>query len=339
MNRVALIGCGAVAESGHVPALLSHDVFTIAAVCDVREERARRLAQQAGGVPHFTDWRAILDGGRFDAAVLALPPEVSADIAIDCLRRGLSVLDEKPLAATLEQGRRVARAVTETGRVFQLGFVLRYGDWIDQLTRLARSCGSPLRTRVGVYDERLNSHDLAHFERIAGFLRTSSAITHEGSHVVDYVSRWSPAAWTSVRATARRTSTDLPGPNVWHAVVSQADRSTIEMDIGWLVPELPPSSIQIEGPLGSLQLDPTTGMGSVKVNGHFEPLKLRAIRPEWNRQYDAFAAAIARGTATEATIEDGLRALEITTACEASARTGTEVHREVEGGACQGVRK
>src|SRR5687767_12626028 len=117
MNRVVLIGCGAVAESGHVPALLRHDAFAIAAVCDVREDRARRLAQQAGGVPHFTGWQAMLEGKEFDAAVLALPPEVSADIAIACLRRGLSVLDEKPLAATLEQGRRVARAVAETGGV------------------------------------------------------------------------------------------------------------------------------------------------------------------------------------------------------------------------------
>jgi predicted dehydrogenase len=190
MNRVALIGCGAVAESGHVPALLHHEAFTIAAVCDVRQDRARQLAQQAGGVPHFTDWRTMLDSGHFDAAVLALPPEASADVAIDCLRRGLSVLDEKPLAATLDQGRRVARAVAETEGVFQLGFVLRYGDWIDELARLARLIGGGrLRTRVAIYDERLDPDDAAHFERIAGFIRTSSAMTHEGSHVVDYVAR------------------------------------------------------------------------------------------------------------------------------------------------------
>ena len=329
MNRVALIGCGAVAESGHVPAMLRHDAFAIAAVCDVREERARRLAQHAGGIPHYTDWRAILDSGEFDAAVLALPPEASADVAIECLRRGLRVLDEKPLASTLEQGRRVARVVAETKGVYQLGFVLRYGQWIDEIARLACMIGGPLRTRVAIYDERLDPDDPAHFERIAGFLRTSSAITHEGSHVVDYVARWSRAPWTRVEATAQRTSPDLPGPNVWRTIVSQADGSEVEIEIGWLLPELPPCGVSLEGPGGSVDFNPTTGVGQWQVHGNRGAMTLAPMRPEWDRQYDAFAKAITDGVATVATIEDGLRALEVTTACEASARAGAVVHREV----------
>lgn len=330
MNRVAVIGCGAVAESGHVPALLRHDAFEVAAACDVREDRASRLARRAGGVPHFTDWRAMLDDGQFDAAVLALPPEASADVAIGCLRRGLSVLDEKPLAATLEEGRRVARAVAETGGVYQLGFVLRYGQWIDEIARLARAIGGPLRTRVAIYDERLDPGDPAHFERMAGFLRTSSAITHEGSHVVDYVARWSPASWTRVRATSQRTSAGLPGPNVWHAVISQADGSEVEIDVGWLLPKLPPCSITIEGPGGRVGFNPTTGVGRWHIHGHRGALVPGPMRPEWDMQYDAFAKAVAQGVAAVATIEDGLRALEITAACEASARAGVAVQRALE---------
>jgi myo-inositol 2-dehydrogenase / D-chiro-inositol 1-dehydrogenase len=330
MNRVALIGCGAIAESGHVPALLRHDAFTIAAVCDVREDRARRLAQHAGGVPHYTDWQVMLDGGEFDGAVLALPPEVSADIAIACLRRGLSLLDEKPLAATLEQGRRVARAVAETGGVFQLGFVLRYGEWIDEIARLARSIGAPLRTRVAIYDERLDPDDPAHFERIAGFLRTSSAITHEGSHVVDYVARWSPAPWALVEATAQRTSPDLPGPNVWRTVIEQADGSEVEIEIGWLLPELPPCAVSVEGSGGRVDFNPTTGVVRWDVGGRRGAMTLTPMRPEWDRQYDAFAKAILNGVATVATLEDGLRALEITAGCEESARTGAVIRREVQ---------
>ena len=327
MNRVALIGCGAVAESGHLPAMLRHNAFAIAAVCDVREDRARRLAQHAGGVPHYTDWRAMLDGGRFDAAVLALPPEASADVAIECLHRGLRILDEKPLASTLEQGRRVARAVAETGGVFQLGFVLRYGEWIDEIARLARAIGGPLRTRVAIYDERLNPADPAHFERIAGFLRTSSAITHEGSHVVDYVMRWSPASWTHVRATSQRTSSELPGPNVWHALLSQEDGSEVEIDIGWLLPELPPCAVSIEGARGRVEFSPATGVGQWHIDDHHDVMTLAPMRAEWDRQYDAFAKAIAGGAATVATVEDGLRALEITSACEASACRGAVVAR------------
>jgi hypothetical protein len=51
------------------------------------------------------------------------------------------------------------------------------------------------------------------------------------------------------------------------------------------------------------------------------------LAPEWQRQYDAFARAIERGAADCATVEDALRALEITAACELSAQQGISISR------------
>jgi hypothetical protein len=51
------------------------------------------------------------------------------------------------------------------------------------------------------------------------------------------------------------------------------------------------------------------------------------LAPEWQRQYDAFARAIERGAADRATVEDALRALEITAACELSAQQGNSISR------------
>lgn len=327
MIRIGLIGCGAVAESGHMPALLRRGDFAPAAVCDVRPEHAARLARAAGGVPAYTDWRAMLDREPLDAVTLALPPEISPDVAVACLDRGLPVLDEKPLASTLADGRRVTEAVARGG-VYQVGFVLRYGDWIRELGRLARRIGTPSRTRVAVFDERLDRANVEHFGRIQGFLADSSAMTHEGSHVVDYASLWNPSPWTRVVAEARRTEPDLRGPNHWTSTFDLADGSTLEVEIGWLLPELPPSSVLIEGPRGRLELDPLTGAGRWEVAGDRGVLALPPLAPEWDRQYDAFAAAIARGSAEVSTIDDGLRALEATLAAEAAARTGRAVERD-----------
>jgi predicted dehydrogenase len=325
MNRVALIGCGAVAEGGHLPALLRHPRFTIAAICDANPGRLDLMAHRAGGVPAYQSWLRLLERKAIDAAVLALPPEVSPDVAIGCLRRGIPVLDEKPLAATVEEGRRVARAVAETGVVYQVGFVLRYGDWVREVARLARAIGTPMRVRVAVYDERLDRSDAAHLARIQGFLRNSSAMTHEGSHVIDYASLWNPTPWTRVRARAERTATDFSGPNRWHATVDLADGSLLEVRIGWLLTELPPCEVAIEGPNGYLELDPSSGTGHCRIGGESATLALPPIAPEWDRQYDAFAEAIERGRAEVATVEDGLRALGVTSACELSALTGASV--------------
>jgi predicted dehydrogenase len=278
-------------------------------------------------VPAYADWRELLDRQTVDAAVLALPPEVSPDVVIACLERAIPVLDEKPLAAAVEDGRRVARAVVQTGGVYQIGFVLRYGDWVREVGRLARAIGTPARIRVGVFDERLDRSDVAHFTRIQGFIRNSSALTHEGSHVVDYAALWNPAPWTRVRAAAERTEPDLDGPNVWHATVDLADGSVLEIEIGWLLPEIPPSTVTVEGPNGRLELNTTRGAGSWKVAGDEGSLSLPPMAQEWDRQYEAFEKALGRGTAVESTVEDGLRALEITAACEISARTGAAVAR------------
>ncbi len=325
MYRVGLIGCGAVAESGHVPTLLRHSRFSVAAVCDTREQRAALLAAQAGGVPMYTDWRELLDRERIDAAVLALPPEISPDIAIDCLERGLPVFNEKPLASSVQDGLRVARAVERTGGTYQIGFVFRYGAWVREIGELARAIGVPARTHVAIYDERLDPANVEHLTRIEGFIRNSSAMTHEGSHVVDYAGLWNPSPWKRVRATAERSLPTLPGPNLWRAEVQLADESVLEIEIGWLLPELPPCGVSIEGPNGRLELNPVTGAGWRRIANHETTLALPPMTPEWDRQYDAFAAAIEGTAPVPATVQHGMRALEITVACEESARTGEAV--------------
>jgi len=327
VNRIALIGCGAIAAGGHAPVIRRHPRFALAAVCDVKPEAARRLAREFGDAPAYEDWRDLLDREEFDAAVLALPPEVSPDVVIECLRRGLPVLDEKPLAATPRDGRRVERALAEFGGVYQCGFVLRYADWVREVGRLAAAIGAPSRTRVTVYDERLDRSDVEHLNRIQSFLANSSAMTHEGSHVVDYAAIWNPSPWTRVRASAERTAPDFKGPNVWRASVESADGSTLDMEIGWLLPALPPCAVSIEGPGGRLELNPSTGIGGWRIGAERGTLALPPLAPEWDRQYDAFAEAIDRGVAATATLADGLRALEVTAAAEASARNGAAVER------------
>jgi myo-inositol 2-dehydrogenase / D-chiro-inositol 1-dehydrogenase len=326
MISLALIGCGEVAESGHLPTILHHDRFRLAAVCDVDAARAKLFAGLAGGVPAYTDWRELLAHEQeLDGVVLALPPEVSPDVAIEALRRGLAVLDEKPLAATVADGRRLQLAVEETRGIYQIGFVLRYGDWVDHVRELTPRLGSPLQISVEVYDERLNPADPLHLARILSFIKNSSAMTHEGSHVIDYVSLWNPSPWTRVSSIAQQTNSAFSGPNVWNAKVELADRSTLDVKVAWLLPEIPESTVTLIGPEGRVEFNCITGKGLVETAGVEQPFEAPPLAPHWGRQYHAFAEAIERGRADYATVYDGLRALETTAACELSARSGASV--------------
>jgi predicted dehydrogenase len=326
---LGLIGCGEVAESGHLPTILDHDRFRLAAVCDVDAARAQLLAARAGVVAVYTDWRELLAREhQLDGVVLALPPEVSPDIAIEALRRNLAVLDEKPLAATVVEGRRLQQAVKEFNGIYQIGFALRYGDWVERIRELAPRLGSPLQINVEVYDERFDPADALHLARIQSFIQNSSAMTHEGSHVIDYVSLWNPSPWTRVSAVAQQTNAAFSGPNVWNAQVELADRSTLNVKIAWLLPEIPHSTVTLFGSEGRLDFNCITGKGLLEIGSAEEPFYAPPLAPHWGRQYQAFADAIERGHATRATVDDGVRALETTAACELSARTGVTVTPE-----------
>ena len=329
MISIALIGCGEVAEGGHLPTILQNDCFRLAAVCDIDLLRAQRLAEMAGAVPTYTNWQNLLEHHpELDAVVLALPPEVSPDVAIESLRRGLAVLDEKPLAATVAAGQRLQQVVEETQGVYQVGFVLRYGDWVERIRRHTPRLGSPVQIFVEVYDERFNPADTVHLARIQSFIKHSSAMTHEGSHVIDYVSLWNPSPWVRVSSVAQQTHPSFSGPNVWNSKIEFADRSTLDVRIAWLLPELPQSTATLIGPEGRIEFNCVTGKGLLEVAGIEEPFECAPLAPHWGRQYQAFSRAIQNGRAECATVYDGLRALETTAACELSARVGSAVTPE-----------
>jgi myo-inositol 2-dehydrogenase / D-chiro-inositol 1-dehydrogenase len=335
--RIGLVGCGDIAETGHVPAILTHPRFALAAVCDVRRERAELLAKMAGGVPIVADHRALIARSDVDAVILALHPEISVDIAIDVLRASKPVLDEKPLARSMEDGLRLAREVEATGGVYQIGFVFRYCDLVQRLAAYSKRIGTPSFMRMCVYDE-INDPvgNPEHFRRIQGILTHSSAITHEGSHPIDYSQYLNPGQLLRVSACATTTDPQFKGPNLWNARFELKDGSLLVIDIGWFLPKLPPSTVTIVGPGGAVSVDARTGEGRADFRDGSAVIAGLPLTQDWKRQLDTFAEAIDRGRAEVATVYDGLRALAATIACERSRHEGTTVDVAIYGRAASG---
>jgi predicted dehydrogenase len=327
--RVALVGCGDIAEKGHLPALLRDSRFEIAAVCDVNAERAALLARQAGGVPSLTNHRELVGRAEIDAAILAMHPYVSVDIAIEFLRQGHAVLDEKPLAATLEDGRRLAAVVEETKGVYQIGFVFRYIPLVKKVAEIARAIGTPAIYGVEIYDERLDRSDTRHFSVLQTKLSKGSVINYEGSHVLDYFQQWNPSPWAHAAATAIRTEEDYKGPNAWDAQLRLRDGSVLHLEISWgLPPPLPGSRFRIAGPRGWMELDLRTACGRWAEGGVVREFQTEPMAQAWQQQLDVFHDGCVTGTVKQSTVQDGLRALVASKACERARETGTVVEVE-----------
>ncbi|KPL25198.1 MAG: hypothetical protein AMJ93_00755 [Anaerolineae bacterium SM23_84] len=135
--RLAIIGCGAVAEERYLPAFNLVSNLALTHIVDLDVERAQDVANRFRIPNCVDDYRAVFD--QVDAVVVATPPKSHARISIDCLNQGLHVLCEKPLATSVEEAQEMINASKQTHTHLAVGMIRRL-SWSSQLlNRLVQS--------------------------------------------------------------------------------------------------------------------------------------------------------------------------------------------------------
>jgi len=116
--RLAILGCGAITETCHLPALRRMGLEP-AVLIDANLERARGLAAGFPGAGAKKNYRDCVE--EYDAALVALPHHLHAPVSVDLLSRGIHVLVEKPMALTHEECERMIHAADSSGAVLAVG--------------------------------------------------------------------------------------------------------------------------------------------------------------------------------------------------------------------------
>jgi len=315
--RTVLIGLGDIAETGHLPALLRHPRFEVVGLCDPDAGRRRRLSELAGGrVETFADVSEVHRRDDIDAVVLALHPEVSVDVAIPFLRKGVAVLDEKPLAVSPEDARRLGDACRHS--IYQIGFAFRYSLFASEVKRHLAEVGDPRAFVISISDERLSDARPEYLAKLQKILLHSSVINHEGSHFVDLVRYWKGEGFEFVSAAASATDSDpmLGGPNIWAASLVGNDGAVCQLNIDWLMPELAENRLRITGLRGVLEVSFSTGRGVLLTNGERREVAFPPFAQNWEEQLNQFARSIDCDSEMGATFFDGLAALLVAGTCE-----------------------
>ncbi|MER3415785.1 MAG: gfo/Idh/MocA family oxidoreductase [Gemmataceae bacterium] len=120
--RMGVVGVGHLGKE-HARILSQLPDVELVAVVDIDPQQARTVARRCG-TRWLTDHRDLLD--CVDAATIAVPTSVHRDVAVDFLRRGIPIMVEKPLAATLEQAEELADLARTTGTILQVGHIERF---------------------------------------------------------------------------------------------------------------------------------------------------------------------------------------------------------------------
>jgi predicted dehydrogenase len=135
--RAAVIGCGDV-STVHFGAISKLDDVELVAVCDT-DPRRLAAAVAAYGVPGFADHLSLLAGQKPDVVHISTPHDQHAALAADCLERGVNVIVEKPLAHTLEEGRRLIEAAARSSAKIAVCFQNRYNATAQAMHALLSS--------------------------------------------------------------------------------------------------------------------------------------------------------------------------------------------------------
>ncbi|GIP33723.1 Gfo/Idh/MocA family protein [Paenibacillus sp. J2TS4] len=126
--KVAIIGCGGIANGKHMKALSQLDTAEMTAFCDIVPERAHKAAREYGaeGSKVYEDYTELLQDGSIDVVHVCTPNDSHAEITIASLEAGKHVMCEKPMAKTAADARRMLDAAKRTGKKLTIGYNNRF---------------------------------------------------------------------------------------------------------------------------------------------------------------------------------------------------------------------
>lgn len=133
--KVAVIGCGNIANSAHIPAYMKNDDVEIKYFCDIIPERAKAAVEKYGCGTAIVDYHEILADPEVEAVSVCTPNNLHPIISCDFLRAGKHVLCEKPAARSLNEVLEMQKVQHETGKVLNIGVVNRFNDSVNMIKK------------------------------------------------------------------------------------------------------------------------------------------------------------------------------------------------------------
>ena len=131
--KIAVIGCGTIANSAHIPAYLASPNAEIKYFCDIIPARADGAVAKYGCGKAVYDYKEILDDPELDAVSVCTHNDMHSVISIDFMQHGKHVLCEKPAARILSEALEMEKVSYETGRILSIGVCNRYAESVNRI--------------------------------------------------------------------------------------------------------------------------------------------------------------------------------------------------------------
>ncbi len=123
---IGFVGCGDHATRALFPVIPTIPEIELTAVCDLKEELAKRNARNFGAKRWYTDVDKMLSEEELDGVIICGPPQMHCEIGRKCLDKGLPIFVEKPSAISSKEAVKLAEYARKKGLWGSVAYMKRY---------------------------------------------------------------------------------------------------------------------------------------------------------------------------------------------------------------------
>ncbi|GAA0641891.1 Gfo/Idh/MocA family protein [Brevundimonas lenta] len=257
----------------------------------------------AYGAAAVTDAQAFVDAG-LDAAVVATPNRTHADLTVALLEKGVHVLVEKPIAATVADARRMIDAAKANKRTLMVGQVERFNPAVDAVKRAIadEDVISIQITRVGPFPPRMGE---------------VGVVIDLAVHDIDIIRHLTDSEVTEVQPQVVRTRAEREDTALLQFRLENG--AIAHITTNWVTPykvrtlQVATKNKFVVADLITRQVTEYFGQ---QPDGSYQTRAVNSWPAEpLKKELEAFAHAIRTGEPPAVTGEDGLRNLEVALRC------------------------
>ena len=244
--RIGVIGCGAIADLYHLPALAAHSQTKNSIVlADPNLARLSAMKQKFNAADSVTDYRELQ--GKVDGVIIATPPHLHYSSAKWFLENGVHVLCEKPLTESIKEARELVEASEKSGAKLAVNQTRRFFPTYQKIRELIAN-GTLGKIEVIRY------HDGVEFDWPAASphhfqFGAKGAWSDTGVHLLDSV-----CYWLGGKPVLLRSQNDsFGGPEAMATVQLAYDGCQIEIKVSRLGKLM--NGFEIIGSLGTIRAE------------------------------------------------------------------------------------
>ncbi len=281
-----------------------------------RDRRAGEPVAAAHGCAFYEDWRALIEDPRVEAIVTAVPVALNVAIAEAACRAGKHLLIEKPLAPTVEAGRRIVEAVRAAGVHAMVAQTLRFDATVAAVRATLPLIG---RVHAITLSQRFEPSTLAWIDRQAQ--SGGGVMLQTGIHSIDLLRVLLGREVVEVSCMTARVCTVETEDNF--VLLARLDADGVLGQIaGSRAAGGRSGVIEIAGAEGQIAADHVHRVGSLIRGTTRTPIAMGASIPTVREALRAFVAAVRAGGPVPVTVEEALRAVAVAEAGYRSAARG-----------------